>query len=299
MGDGPIIVGFLGLGDMGLPMARRLSGAGHKLLVWNRDREKADHLASDGALLASTPADISRQADLVGLCLTSHAAVEEVAFGPAGLFSGASRRMQAVADFSTGAVEAARDFALRAAAHGVAWVDAPVSGGVAAATDGRLVIFAGGDPRAIALLRPLFAPLAMQVTHMGNSGSGQATKICNQAIVAANILLLAETIAMARRAGIDVERLPEAMAGGFADSAPLRIFGPRMAKHAFEPRLGAIALMAKDAGLAGAMARRLGAETPILDAAANIYAHLGTDGTLAPNDDISALIRLYEEQAHG
>lgn len=299
MGDGPIKIGFLGLGDMGLPMARRLSGAGHELIVWNRDRGKAERLAGKGVLVASTPADLGKQADLVGLCLTSHAAVEEVAFGPAGLFSDASRRMRAIADFSTGAVEAARDFARRAAARGVAWVDAPVSGGVPAAADGRLVVFAGGELDGIALLDPLFAPLAIRVTHMGGSGSGQATKICNQAMVAANMLVIAETIAMARRAGIDVARLPDAMAGGFADSAPLQIFGPRMAEHEFEPRLGAIALMVKDADLAGVMARKLGAETPILDAVQGIYAHLGTGGALALDDDMSALIWLYEDQAHG
>ena len=287
-------IGFLGLGDIGLPMARRLAGAGHELVVWNRTREKAESLAADGARIAATPADAAREADLVGLCLSSHIAVEEIAFGPAGLFTRDRPRVRAIADFSTGAVEAAQDFTRRAAAHGVDWVDAPVSGGATAATRGQLVIFAGGKQAAIERLGPLFAPLAARVTRMGDSGSGQATKLCNQAMVAANMLVMAETFAMARRAGIDVARLPQAMAGGFADCAPLQIFGPRMAEHQFEPRLGGIALMAKDVSLASAFATRFGAEVPILRQVQSIYSRIIEDGTPAPDDDVSSLIRLYE-----
>ncbi len=289
-------IGFLGIGDMGLPMARRIAGAGCELIVWNRDRAKAERLAADGAHIAATPADVAGEADLIGLCLSSHIAVGEIAFGPSGLFTHDRPRVQAIADFSTGSAEAAQDFNKRAAAHGVDWVDAPVSGGVPAATRGRLVIFAGGDQAAIERLGPLLKPLALRVTRMGDSGSGQATKICNQSMVAANMLVMAETIAMARRAGIDVARLPDALAGGFADSAPFQIFGPRMAKHEFAPRLGAIAHMAKDAGLAGDLATRLDAETPILRKAQEIYARIVEDGVPGPEDDLSALIRLYEDK---
>jgi 3-hydroxyisobutyrate dehydrogenase-like beta-hydroxyacid dehydrogenase len=298
MGNGSIKIGFLGLGDMGLPMARRLSGAGLDLIVWNRSRETAEPLAAEGVQIAVTPADVAREADLIGLCLTSDAAVEEVAFGPMGLFAQVPGRLRAVADFSTGAVGSALDFARRASARGVAWVDAPVSGGVPAATDGRLVIFAGGEQAAIVSLHPLLAPLSVRVTRMGQSGAGQATKICNQAIVAANMLVMAETIAMARRSGIDVARLPEALTNGFADSAPLQIFGPRMADHNFDPRLGSIALMVKDTRLATDFAAQLSAETPMLQAAHAIYARISEDGTPSLEEDLSALIRLYESKRY-
>lgn len=290
-------IGFLGLGDMGIPMVRRLAAAGHDVIVWNRSRKKAERLAGEGVRIAETPAGVAGEAELIGLCLLSHVAVEEIAFGPAGLFSHDNPRVRAIADFSTGAAEAAQDFARRAATHGVDWVDAPVSGGVPAAASGRLIIFAGGEQTAIDRLGPLFAPLSIRVTRMGGSGAGQAAKICNQAFVVANMMVMAETMAMARRAGIDVARLPEALAGGFADSVPFQIFGPRMAAHAFEPRLGAIAVMAKDAGLARAFAERFGANVPMLRAAQAIYAGIAEGGSPEPDDDVSALIRLYEEAA--
>lgn len=278
-------------------MVGRLIGAGHDVIVWNRSSDKAAPLAPYQVTIAASPAEVAAHADLIGLCLTSHGAVDDVAFGPTGLFSCDGIRTQAVADFSTGAAEAARDFARRAAAFNVDWVDAPISGGVPAATLGRLIVFAGGPQAAIDRLSPLFEPLAERVTRMGDSGAGQATKISNQAMVAANLLVMAETIAMARRAGIDAARLPEALAGGFADSAPLQIFGPRMAAHQFAPRLGAIALMTKDIGLASDVAARFGAETPMLHAAHAIYSRINDEGAPRGDDDLSALIRLYEGAA--
>ena len=277
-------------------MAQRLVEGGHDVIVWNRGAGKSTGLAALGARVAVTPADVAEHAELVGLCLASHDAVEEVAFGPAGLVTRNRPQMAAVADFTTGSVEAARGFASRAAARGVGWVDAPVSGGVPAATRGALTVFAGGDQATIDRLAPLFAPLSVRLTRMGDSGAGQAAKLCNQALVAAAVLALAETVAMARRAGIDPVHLLGAMAGGFADSAPLRLFGPRMAEHRFEPRLGAIAHRAKDARLAEALAIECGAETPILHAVRGMYAGIVEGGTPAPEQDLSALVRLYEDR---
>jgi 3-hydroxyisobutyrate dehydrogenase len=278
-------------------MARRLAAAGHQLLVWNRTRDKAERIAGDRVRIAATPADLAAGSDLIGICLSSHTAVEEFAFGPAGLFTAGHPRVQAVADFSTGAVEAAQDFARRAGAYGVDWVDAPVSGGVPAADRGELVVFAGGSQAGIDRLQPVFAAVAARVTRMGDCGSGQAAKLCNQAIVAATMLVIAETFAMARRAGIDPAMLPGAFAGGFADCAPLQIFGPRMANHRFEPRLGRIGLMIKDARLASALATRSSAEAPMLREVHRIYSTIAEGGDPSPEEDLSALIRLYEDGA--
>lgn len=161
-------------------------------------------------------------------------------------------------------------------------------------TPGRSLSSRGGDAEAISALQPLFAPLARRVTHMGAVGSGQTTKICNQMIVATNLLLLAETIAMARRNGVDVAALPGALQGGFADSMPLQIFGPKMAAHRFEPRLGSVALMQKDVGLALDMAARVLADTPLLSLAGDRYAQLGSIHGSGGSDDVSTVIRLYE-----
>jgi 3-hydroxyisobutyrate dehydrogenase-like beta-hydroxyacid dehydrogenase len=290
-------IGFAGLGDMGLPMARRVLAAGHELIAWNRSPGKLELLAREGAVAAATPAELMQRVELVGVCLTSDRAVEEVAFGPGGLFQAQDLAGKAVADFSTGAMEAAVSFAERARAAGAAWVDAPVSGGAPAAESGRLIIFAGGEGEAIEALAPLFDAVSIRVTHMGPSGAGQTAKLCNQAIVACNMLVIAETLALARKAGVDAPRLPEALKGGFADSMPLQIFGPRMAAHQFEPRLGAIDLMIKDVGLIGALAERVGAETPMLDAARQLYAEARGSADVDTAGDMARLIRLYEPDA--
>lgn len=289
-------IGFVGLGDMGLPIVRRLLAAGHDVIAWNRSAAPLNALVAEGAIAAASPAEVAAQADLIGLCVSSHEVVDTVAFGPDGLFTPPSIKARAIADFSTGAVEAARGFAQRAAAQGVEWVDAPVSGGVAAAEKGALIVFAGGSEAGISALVPLFDAVSARVTHMGGSGSGQVTKICNQMIVAANVIAIAETTAFARKAGVDVAALVPALADGFADSAPLRIFGPRMATQTFKPRLGAIGLMRKDVGLVQSLAAEIGAEVPLTDAARAVYDRVGGHPAMSFDSDLSALVRLYEDE---
>jgi 3-hydroxyisobutyrate dehydrogenase len=286
-------LGFIGLGDMGLPMARRLLG-GAPLTVWNRTAEKSRILADEGAQVARSPAQIAADCDIIGLCLTAHDAVELVAFGAGGLFGGIDGQHRVIVDFSTGSPDRTREFARQAAALGSGWVDAPVSGGVAAAQAGTLIVMAGGDACDFEEASPLLAQLAARVTHMGPSGAGQTTKLCNQMIVACNMLVMAETIATARCAGVDVARLPEALRGGFADSLPLQIFGPRMAAHEFTPRLGAISLMEKDLLLARAMAQEAGAETPIARLCVELYAQVSSEDGLSREGDIASVIGLFE-----
>ena len=130
---------------------------------------------------------------------------------------------------------------------------------------------------------------------MGGSGTGQMTKLCNQLIVSCNMLLMAEAIALGRKAGIDVSRLPSAMKGGNADSAPLQVFGPRMAQHVFEPRLGATSLMLKDVHLVAQMAAEVGAKVPLLALAEQMYASACVSEAIGSQADLSQLIKVYEE----
>lgn len=281
------MIGFIGLGDIGLPMATRLLDLGHPLTVWNRTPAKAVSLVARGAVLADSPATLFQACDLVGMCLTSHVAVEEVA--EAMFASPPDGAQRVVVDLSTGAPERTVELARSAAARGCGWVDSPVSGGVSAAAAGTLTLFVGGDDGDIEAAAPILDALGGHRTVMGGPGAGQTAKICNQMIVSCTLLLIAETIAAARRAGIDVSRLPEALRGGFADGMPLQIFGPRMAGHDFEPRLGAIALMAKDLGLARAMADRAGAHAPLSTLCADLYAEVDD-----ADADLSRLIALFE-----
>lgn len=280
------MIGFAGLGDIGLPMATRLLDQGLDLGVWNRTPAKAASLVARGVVLFDSPCALMSDCDLVGLCLTSEIAVAAVAEE---MFAAAPSRRRTIVDLSTGSPARTAAFAKSAAERGIGWVDAPVSGGVAAAAAGTLTIFIGGDERDVTAAAPLLDALSARRTRMGGPGSGQAAKICNQMIVSCSMLLIAETIATARAAGIDVARLPEALRGGFADSMPLQVFGPRMAAHVFEPRLGAIALMIKDLGLARAMASDARARTPLSDLCAELYA-----GAEDPEADLSRLIGLFE-----
>lgn len=295
--------GFIGLGDMGLPMAHRLAETGTGLTVWNRTPGKMASVAAKGATVAATPRDVMSRSKHVGLCLTSHQAVEEVCEGQEGLLAGreSSLGRQVIVDFSTGSPQVASQLAERAARHGIDWVDAPVSGGVAAAGTGRLIVFAGGDASAVKAVEPLLARLAARVSHMGPVGSGQATKLCNQVIVACNVVAIAEATALARRVGVQVEALPDALRGGFADSAPLQVFGPRMAARQFTPRLGSIGLMEKDVLLALELAQQSRAVVPLLTEAGAIYARAAGANRIGSDADLSCILGLFErlDPSHG
>lgn len=289
-------IGFIGLGHMGEPMARRVRLAQHPLAVWNRDPAKATALIADGAVMCASPAEVLRRSDIVGLCVTDHHAVEEICFGRDGL-AGAGRdgAGKIICDFSSIDPEICVALARRMTdATGAGFVDSPVSGGVPAAESGSLIIFAGGDAADIAKARPLLDAVSKRVTHMGPSGAGQATKVCNQMIVSVNLLVLAETFATARHAGVDVNRLTAALEGGFADSRPLQIFGPRMAARSYTPKQSSIAIMAKDIALGQKMARQAGVATPVSALAAACYQSIRARDHVDFNGDVSELVELYE-----
>ena len=253
---------FCGLGLMGAPMARRLLAAGHEVRVWNRSAAKAGPLVTLGAQAAATPADAARGADGVLVCLYDAAAVEAVVFGLDGVAAAGGVRW--LVDHSTSHPEATRLLAQRLAREvGAAWYDAPVSGGVAGAEAGTLAVMVGGEERHFDQVRQIIGAYAANITLMGPAGTGQATKLCNQTIVATTVLAIAEALGFARRNGIDIGRLPAALAGGWADSRPLQVFVPRMA-HAQPQIIGALATMLKDVDTVMAIAGTCGAPMPLM-----------------------------------
>lgn len=257
-------LGFCGPGLMGAPMIRHLLRAGHAVRVWNRTREKAEALVADGARVAATPRELAQHADVVLLCVADAAAVEAVVFGENGLLDERAgvRRVRSIVDHSSIPPDVTRALAARAAALGVGWIDAPVSGGVAGAQAGTLAIMAGGDDALVASVAPILAAYASRVTHMGAVGAGQTTKLCNQAIVTATVAAIAEAVSLARRSGIDAAKLPEALAGGWADSALLRTFMPRMTQDGLEP-IGALKTFQKDVDTIAAAAQQTGTPMPV------------------------------------
>lgn len=259
------VLGFCGPGLMGAPMIRHLLRAGHAVRVWNRTPAKAEALIADGAQVAATPDELARETDVVLLCVADAAAVEQVAFGEHGLLTGAPGegvRVRCIVDHSSIPPDATQRLAERAAAFGVGWIDAPVSGGVAGAQNGTLAIMAGGAAADVAAVAPILAAYSARVTHMGGAGAGQTTKLCNQAIVTATVAAIAEAVSLARRSGIDAAKLPEALAGGWADSTLLRTFVPRMTQDGLEP-IGALKTFQKDVDTIAAAAMQTGTPMPV------------------------------------
>lgn len=259
--DARMKLGFCGLGLMGAAMARRLLAAGHDVKVWNRSSAKLAPLLDLGAHAADTPAAAARDVDGVLMCLFDADAVEAVVFGGEGIAQ--AQGLDWLVDHSSIPPAITRALAQRLAqANGVDWIDAPVSGGVGGAQTGTLTIMAGGAATHLAQASLAMRAYAGQITHMGPSGAGQAAKLCNQTIVAATIAAVAEAVGLAQRNGIDVERLPAALAGGWADSKPLQVFVPRMLQ--VQPHsIGAVSTMLKDIDTVMDVAQACGAPMPI------------------------------------
>jgi 3-hydroxyisobutyrate dehydrogenase len=264
-------LGYLGLGLMGLPMSRRLLDAGHDLTVWNRSAGKAAPLVEAGARLAGGPRDIATAATIIFMCVTDARAVEDVVFGNEGL-AAAPGDGKLVVDFSSIHPDAARAIAVRLkAVNGMTWIDAPVSGGTKGAEEGTLAVMAGGDAADIERVRPYVLAMARRLTHMGPTGAGQTAKLCNQVIVGCAMAVLAEATRLAGNAGIDAARLPEALAGGFADSIPLQLFVPRMVQGIHSPPLGHIATILKDLDTVVDVARDTSTPVPMASLAAQLF----------------------------
>lgn len=264
-------LGYLGLGLMGAPMSRRLLKAGHDVTVWNRSSNKVAALVQAGATSAASPRDAAARASIIFMCVTDADAVEKVAFGPDGL-AAASGAGRLVVDFSSIHPDAARDIAARLkAANGMGWIDAPVSGGTKGAEEGTLAVMAGGDAADIERVRPYVLAMARRFTHMGPTGAGQTTKLCNQVIVGCAMAVLAEATRLAVNSGIDAGRLPEALAGGFADSIPLQLFVPRMVQGIHSPPLGHVATMLKDLDTIADVAQATSTPVPMASLAGQLF----------------------------
>ncbi len=285
------VLGFVGMGLMGSRMTTRLLAAGYQVWVWNRSPDKCLPLVTQGAKLAATLADLARECDLIMLCLSDTAAVESVVFGEQGLAEYVQNK-QLIVDFSSITPDATRDFAARLRTKGVYWLDSPVSGGVMGAENGTLILMAGGEVQHIERFKPIAEHLGQKLTHMGEVGAGQITKICNQMIVASNALLIAETVALAAKAGVDAIQLAPALAGGFADSLPLQILAPRMATNTFEPVQWKVQTLLKDLDNALALAKENTSSTPISALAAQLLRLHAAQG--ASLDDLSSVVKLFK-----
>ena len=282
-------VAFVGLGAMGMNMARNLHRAGLLTAVWNRTADKARQLAAELKVAApATLSELASQVDAVVSCVSADADVLEVvrALAP-GLKSGAL-----MLDCSTVGAETARQAAELLAPGGVQFLDCPVSGGVEGARDGTLAIMVGGDAAAFERAQPILKALGRTITHFGPTGSGQAAKATNQIMCAGIIESVAEAMAFAHAQGLPLDKLIETLGKGAGSSWYFVNRAPNMLRGAY-PAGFRVRLHQKDLGICHDMAARFGVELPVVERMLKEYAELIARGH--GDEDISATYRLKEE----
>jgi 2-hydroxy-3-oxopropionate reductase len=265
-------VGFIGLGAMGTPMARRLLAAGHTLHVWSRRPASADALVADGAQRHASARDVGAASEVVFTIVMAGRDVAEVVIGDAGLVHGLTPG-SVVIDCSTIDPEAARAIAARLAQAGIAMLDAPVSGGVPGAEAGTLSMMIGGDAAVLARVRPVLECVARTLVHVGDHGAGQVAKACNQLVLTVTIAGIAEAVSLARVAGVDVHAVVEALGHSMAQSKMLDVFGRRMADGDFDAGVD-VQLHHKDAQIVIDCAAAAHAPVPAAALAAQSFAAL-------------------------
>ena len=284
----PFKLGYVGVGLMGLPMVQRLLKLGWRVRAYDI---VAERIAQSGAQACASAAEAARDVDVVLLNLPTNDAVVDAVFGERGL-SKSMREPQLVVDFSTIPVEACRGHAARLEQEaGCRWVDTPVSGGPPASAAGTLTVMAGGTEEDIARLAPLMRDVAGRCTRMGSVGAGLAAKMINQLVVGVGHAMLAEAVALSEKAGIDAARIPDCLAGGYADSNLMKAYWPRMVERDFAPR-GYVRQLLKDLEMVSKWAGGLEATTPMLAQALTLYRELAARGHAEL--DSSAIRKLYD-----
>jgi 3-hydroxyisobutyrate dehydrogenase-like beta-hydroxyacid dehydrogenase len=242
-------VGFAGIGRMGLPMARNVLDAGFPLTVFNRTPERCDPLVDAGATLASTPAELARASDVVITMVADGDAVRALLDGPDGLLAGAGPDL-VLSEMSTIGPLVARELAARCAEHGVAMIDAPVSGSVAVASAGQLTILAGGEEAALERARPVLDAMSKAVLHLGPSGAGAAIKLSINLIIGATVQSVSEALVVAEASGIEREAAYDAIASSVVGSTFVDYKRDAWLDPDGTPTAFTLDLMLKDLGLA-------------------------------------------------
>jgi 3-hydroxyisobutyrate dehydrogenase len=227
-------IGVVGLGIMGLPMARNLIKAGFPVAVTNRTLSRADPLKAEGATVCATPKEVAARSDIVITMVTTSPDVESVTFGEGGIAEGAHDGLLVI-DMSTISPDVSRSIAERAAERGFKVLDAPVSGGQIGAVEARLSIMIGGEDADVARATPVFQALGKTIVHMGPHGAGQATKLANQIAVVLNNLGVSEALVFAAAQGLDLAKAREVIAGGAGGSWAMANYAPKILAGDFAP----------------------------------------------------------------
>ncbi|HMH51067.1 MAG TPA: 2-hydroxy-3-oxopropionate reductase [Candidatus Acidoferrum sp.] len=287
------VIGFIGLGIMGRPMARNLLKAGHSLIVHSRSRGPVDELVAAGAKAGTSPKDVASRSDVLITMLPNSPDVELVALGKDGIIEGARPGLIYI-DMSTISPLVSQKAAQALEAKGVRMLDAPVSGGEKGAIDGALSIMVGGDQAVFDQVLPILQAMGKTITRLGPLGFGGFTKLANQIIVAVNLTALGEALTLAKKAGLDRELTLKALAGGLAGSKCLEQKTPNYVAGSYKPGFK-IDLHFKDLGLIMESARALGVPLPATAVVQELFSALRVKGR--GELDHSAVITLLEDLA--
>ncbi len=286
-------VGFVGLGIMGLPMAKNLLDAGYPVVGHNRSREPVDELVADGGEGAETAAEAARRSDVVVTCLPDSNVVETVVREDGGIVDGLSGG-ETLIDCSTISPTITEELADDLGAMGVDMLDAPISGGEEGAIEGTLSIMVGGDADVLDAHRGLFEAMGGTITHCGPSGAGQVAKACNQIVVANTMEAVSEALVFAEKAGADVEAVVDAISGGAAGCWALDNRAPSMIRGDFEPGFFA-SYQYKDLRIATSAGEEFGAPMPITAVTHDMYKTMEETGM--GEDDNSGVMQVLEMMA--
>ncbi len=287
------VIGFIGLGIMGRPMARNLLKAGYSLVVHSRSRGPVDEIVKDGAKAGGSPKDVAGQCDVLITMLPNSPEVEQVALGPDGIVEGARRGLVFI-DMSTISPIVSQKVGKALEAKGVAMLDAPVSGGEKGAIEGALSIMVGGDKAIFERVLPILQAMGRTITLLGPLGFGGFTKLANQIIVAVNLTALGEALTLGKKAGLDRDLLLTALAGGLAGSKCLEQKKPNYLANTYNPGFK-IDLHYKDLGLIMESARALGVPLPTTAVVQELFNALRVKGR--GGLDHSGVITLLEDLA--
>ena len=286
-------VAFIGMGTMGAAMALNILKAGHAVTVHNRSREREEPVAQAGARRAGSPKEAAQGADIVITCVSDTPDVEAVVLGENGIIQGA-RTGAIVVDMSTISPSATRRIGAELAQKGIRMLDAPVSGGSEGAQKGTLTIMVGGDAADVANAMPVLAAMGKSITHVGPSGAGQFTKAINQVIAAGVYLAVAEGITLGLKAGLDMEKVVQALAGGAAGSWVLNHRSGNMIRNEY-PLGFRVRLHRKDVAIVMEAARELGVFLPATALVEQIENGLISQGY--GDEDMSAMARVIRKQS--
>src|SRR5437870_2520312 len=285
-------LGFIGIGSMGRPIARRLLESGYNLTAYNRDRSKAEALVGYGAVVTNSIAELASNTDVVLSCLANDAAVRNVYAGPEGVFANA-RPGTVVIEMSTVNPETSRELYKLGAARAVSVLDVPISGSTPAAEQGTLTLFGGGDERIFHNAEPIFRAVARQYFYLGSSGSGTTMKLVVNALLGVGMQAIAEAVALGQKAGLNRDRLFDVLSHT-AVIAPAHAGKlAKAARNDYTPQF-AIRLMNKDFRLILDAAANIQVPMPVTAAAFQISTAEAADST---EEDFSAVIRLAENLA--